>query len=273
MVFYSPLDLDKELMKYQKALGLDFGGKKYDVIFDMISKSCPHIKSDEELYSLAVSNLEKIRLEYGMRGLRVWYHSAKKNLMLKDLCRDEDGWGGDDLIERKYFKLIPNIWEFHNKLMFKSDYFLNYMRYFRLLEKAYSDEYGNLFERIWVTDEPDDLYHLLKAIHLSYYDECVIKSLLPAIEDHLHYNKCKYYLSLDLTDPEVLGDIYLHLAEESWDSDAFRGFDMFYSNDGWGNVIFDRWDTTHNPDGSTTSKLIRPETNRDSFKNVGNVWL
>ena len=273
MVFYTPLDLDRELIKYQKALNLDFGGKKYDDIFEIISKECPHIKSDKELKDLAVKNMTAIREEYGMRGLRVWYHSAKKNLMLKELCKDEDGWGGDDFIERKYFKLIPHIWEFHNKLMFESEYFLNYMRYFRLLENAYYDEYGNLFERVWITDCPDDLYHLMKAIHLSYYDESVVKSLLPVIKDHLYYNNCNYYLSLDLTDENVLRDIYLHLAEEVGDEDAYKGFDMFYSNDGWGNTVFDRWDVTKNPDGSTTSKLIRPETSRSDYQNMGNVWL
>lgn len=273
MVFYTPLDLDKELMKYQEKLNLDFHGKKYDEIFRIISENCPHIKSDDELYDIAVHNLLKIREEYGMRGLRVWYHSAKKNLMLKNLCRDEDGWGGDDIIERKYYRLIPDIWEYHNNLMFQSDYFLNYMRYFKILENAYYDEYGNLFERRWIDDEPDDLYHLMKAIHLTYYNRDVIKSMLPSIKDHLVWNNCNYYLSLDLTDEKVLNDIYLHLAEEVGDSEAFKGFEIFYSNDGWGNVIFDKWEHAKTPNGGIMSKLIRPNTSRVDFKKMGNVWL
>ena len=104
MVFYSPMDLISQLMNYEKALGLEFDGKMIDDCIVEVQENCPHIYTNQDLKSMCKENLARIQEEYGFRGLRVWYHSARKNLMLKDLCRDEDGWGGDDMIERKYYR-------------------------------------------------------------------------------------------------------------------------------------------------------------------------
>ena len=134
MVFYSPLDLDKEIMKYEDKLGLSFDGKTYEHILKEIEENCPYIYTEEELLRMCKDNLSKIEEKYGFRGVRVWFHNAKQNLMLKSLSCDEDGWGGQDMLERKYYKLIPHIWKYHNSLLFESDYFLNYMRYYKVLE-------------------------------------------------------------------------------------------------------------------------------------------
>lgn len=272
MVFYTPLQLDKELMKYEEKLGLEFNGRKYDDIFTEISEECPYIYSDEELRRMCKENLHRIQEKYGFRGVRVWYHNAKQNLMLKSLTKDEDGWGGQDRLEMKYHRLIPHIWKFHNGLLFKSDHFLNYMRYFRLLEDVFEEEYGDLFEVKLSFDPPNPLYHILKTVHLSYYDKQVIEGLYDTIIEFLTLYGCKYYLSLDLKNPDNLADLYLHLAEESWDEDAYEGFTIFHSNDGWGNTLFDKWEHTHNEDGSTTSRLVNPVHTIDDYKMTGNVW-
>ena len=270
-MFYSPLDLDKEIYKYQDQLGLEFHGKTYDDIFREISEECPFIYSDEELRGMCKENLHRIQETYGFRGVRVWFHNAKQNLMLKNLCRDEDGWGGQDMLERKYYKLIPHIWNFHNERLFKSEHFLNYMRYYRLLEDVFEEEYGDLFEIRLSFDEPNPLYYILKTIHLSYYDKMVIEGLHDTIRKYLSLYGCKYYLSLDLYDEENLEELYLHLAEESWDGDAYEGFTIFHSNDGWGNTVFDKWKTIKNEDGSTTSRLIRPNHTIENYDIKGNV--
>ena len=162
MVFYTPLDLDVELMKYVKKLDIEYNGRKYDDIFADISKKCHHIYSDEQFKKMCSENMHSIKEEFGFRGLRVWYHSAKKNLMLKNLMKDEDGFGGDDAIERKYYNLIPMVWDFHNDLLFKSDYFLNYMRYFSILEDVFFEEYGSLMNVNKVTGEHPEIYFIMK---------------------------------------------------------------------------------------------------------------
>ena len=273
MVFYSPMDLVRVLMKYEEELDLEFDGKTYDECIHEVQCICPHLYSDEQLEDMARDNLEAIRENFGFRGLRVWYHSITKNSMLKDLMRDEDGWGGDDMIERKYFKLIPHINNFHiSELLFESDYVLNYFRYYKLLDKVFYEEYGSLLQKDTIENRPNELYFLLKAVHLNYYHEDVIKSMLPVIEDYLTVYNCKYYLGLDLTKEENLAELYLHLAEENFDEDAYEGFTIFHSNDGWGNTVFDKWETWEDGD-KHCSRLIRPNHTIDGFDRKGNVWL
>lgn len=274
MVFYTPMDLIRQLMAYEEALGLEFDGKLIDDCIVEVQENCPHIYSNQELKVMCKENLEKIQEVYGFRGLRVWYHSARKNLMLKDLCRDEDGWGGNDMIERKYYRLIPHIWEYHNKnLMFSTDYFLNVMLYYQMLEDVFKEMYGSLLEMDMIDHQCNELYHMLKTIHLAHYNIDVVESLLPNITDYLTFYNCKYYLGLDLTNVENLEDLYLHLAEENYDEDAFNGFTIFHSNDGWGNTYFDKWETTHNEDGSVTSKLVNPKHSFDDYKKKGSIYL
>lgn len=271
MVFYSPMDMIRQLMAYEEALGLEFDGKKIDDCIHEVQENCPHIYTEEELKRMCKENLLAIQKEYGYRGVRVWFHNAKKNLMLKNLMRDEDGWGGDDPIERKYFKLIPHIWKFHNLLLFDSEYFLNTMLYYRTLEKVYWEMYGSLLQKDTIENRCNELYPLMKSVHMSYYDKEVVKALMPYIEDYLHFYNCQYYLNVDLHDERNLEDLYLHLAEENFDEDAYNGFTIFHSNDGWGNTVFDKWEHTHNPDGSTTSRLINPKTSIENYKPKGTV--
>ena len=125
--------------------------------------------------------------------------------------------------------------------------------------------YGDLFEVRTSFDEPNPLYFILKTVHLSYYDKEVIDGLHDTITKYLVLYGCNYYLGLDLQDERNLEELYLHLAEESWDDDAYGGFTIFHSNDGWGNTVFDEWETTHNDDGSITSRLIRPNHTIDDY--------
>ena len=272
MVFYTPMDMIKQLMAYEKALGLEFDGKKVDDCITEVQDNCPHIFSDDELKGMCRNNLLEIQKKYGYRGVRVWFHNAKKNLMLKSLMRDEDGFGGDDPIERKYHKLIPDVWKFHNSLLFESDYFLNTMLYYRMLEEVYWEMYGSLMEMDYIDHKCNELYHIMKTVHMAYYDVDVVKSLLPTIRNYLIYYNCQYYLSLDLTETVNLEELYLHLAEENFDSDAYEGFTIFHSNDGWGNTIFDKWEHTTNPDGSTTSRLDNPKSTFEDYNPKGTVF-
>ena len=93
----------------------------------------------------------------------------------------------------------------------------------------------------------------------------MIDGLHDTITKYLVLYGCNYYLGLDLQDERNLEELYLHLAEESWDDDAYGGFTIFHSNDGWGNTVFDEWETTHNDDGSITSRLIRPNHTIDDY--------
>lgn len=234
MVFYTPMDMIRQLMAYEEKLGLEFDGKQVEDCIIEVQENCPHIYSNEELKGMCRENLKSIQEKYGFRGVRVWFHNAKKNLLLKDLARDEDGWGGNDLIERKYYKLIPHIWGYHNSLMFESDYFLNVMLYFKILEDVFKEMYGSLLEKDIIGYNCNELYHIVKTVHLSHYDKDVITALLPTILFYLEGYGCKYYLGLDLTIVENLEELYLHLAEENYDEDAFTGFTIFHSNDGVG---------------------------------------
>lgn len=272
MVFYTPLDFDIELYKYKEPLNMEFDGRKYDDIVAEIGDKCPHIYTQDELHEMCKENLTKIQETYGFRGVRVWYHSAKKNLMLKNLMRDEDGWGGDDPVERKYYNLIPHIWNFHNDLLFETDYFLNVMLYYRMLEEVFYEMYGDLLQIDIIDNKPNELYHIVKAVHMAHYDIDVINSLLPTITDWLWFYNCQYYLNLDLTIVENMEELYLHLAEENYDEDAYEGFTIFHSNDGWGNVIFDKWEHWTDEDGRRCSKLIRPKTSINDYNPKGSIY-
>ena len=277
MVFFCASDLESELIETGKKFGIEtFNGQKCSDIYEQISERCDDIFSDDELRKLAKTNMAKIVEEFGFRGLRVWYHSAKKNLFLKSCMRDEDGWGGDDRIERKYYNLIPTIWEFHNSMMFETDYFLNIMKYFDVLEDVFFEEYGVLWERIWITDPYPRIFHLMKTIHNSGCDENVVKALQFDLKFELECDGDKYYSSLDLTNSDNLEELYLHLCEECNDEDGFKGFEMFYSNDGWGNSVFNKWEDwdTVDDDGRVThhSKLIPHNHTIEHYKKRGTVW-
>lgn len=275
MVFYTPLSFDRELYKYKEPLNMEFDGRKYDDIVTEIGEKCPHIHTQDELHEMCKGNLTKMQEEYGFRGVRVWFHSAKKNLMLKDLMRDEDGWGGDDLLERKYYKLIPHIWKFHNTLLkdkgFNEDRFLNVMLYYRMLEEVFYEMYGELLEMDTIERKTNEVYQLVKAVHLSYYDGDVIKAIMPTLKDWLWFYNCQYYIGLDLTVQENMEELYLHVAEENWDEDAYDGFTIFHSNDGWGNSVFNRWDSWTDDDGVRHSRLNNPKTSILDYDKKGSI--
>ena len=271
MVFYSPLDLDIELLKYVKKLDIEYNGRKYDDIFADVSAKCPHIYTDDEFRNMCSENMHKIKEEFGFRGLRVWYHSAKKNLMLKNLMKDEDGWGGDDAVERKYFNLIPMVWEFHNNLLFKSDYFLNYMRYFHILEDVFFDEYGSLMNVNVVSGEHPEIYYIMKTIYLSCFDEKIVKALQDELKYFLRAENAKYYLSQDLEKKENLEELYLHICEENYDGDGFKGREIFHSDDGFGNYYTHSYESWTDDCGARHSKTVIPEITIKNFNKKGTV--
>ena len=224
MVAYTPLDLDNQIMLYDKKLNLNLDGKKISECIDIILDSCPKLHSNKELYNLAVENLKKIESKFGFDGLRVWYHSNSKQLLLQSFT-------GRDELQLKYDKLIDEVKEYH-KTLFDFELQFDYYIYLRKLEEAYSEVYGE------IKDFNNQIYSIIKTIHITGYNKEVINSLHRYLDSSLRFSGDKYYLEKDLYDKDNLHSLYKHMAEVNYDSDVYIGMDIFSEYDGYGGIRF-----------------------------------
>lgn len=222
MVAYTITDLEKQLIKCSDKLGLSFTQISYEQYITTLQLCCPNLHLTQELYDLAKHNLKVMEEAFGFKAIRIFYYDTCKNLLLQS-------YTGKDRLQEKYDCLLRDLKEYHYTLLDDIHLQLDYFIYFRELEKAYKDTYGEII------DYNNRLYSIIKTIRITNYDEKVIQSLQKALSSELKFSGDKYYSHKNLTDKNLLRMLYEHVAEEHFDEEVVKYPNICTGYDGYGN--------------------------------------
>lgn len=213
-------DLERAIYDLEKHFKVDYDGKTNRECIEELRKLCPQLHSEKELRTFAENLIKAIEDRFGYKGLRVWYRVAMKYAFF-----------GHEMLSMKYYKLLDDIKEFVNEyrinqgLTLKLDVFITTL----YIQDYYKKKYGVLNE-----DYLDDLYSILRTIHLMGYDEDLIESLQDVLELCLIRARERYYLNKDLKKVEIIKELYEYVGEEFGDDDNYQGMKLFYDFDGYG---------------------------------------
>lgn len=215
--------IERAIWDMKNYFGVDYEGMTNGECVKGLRELCPKLHSEEEIQGFAKSLLEQIESEFGFLGVRVWF---RLNMYSPFFTHET--------LAGKYYKLsdeINNFIDDYRKqcgFILKLDVFLASVE----IKKVYREKYGILNER-----GLDDLHCILRTIHLSRYNEVIIGELAYLLKLRLIMAGDKYYSEKDLTDSEVLNELYTHIAEEVCDDDVYGGHMLFHKYDGYGGVI------------------------------------
>lgn len=227
MVAYTISDLEHQLVRTSDRLGLKFTRITYEEYILTIQLCCPRLHSTIELYNLAKNNLKTIEKEFGFKAVRIFYYDSCKGLLLQS-------YTGKDRLQEKYELLLEDLKKYHYNLLKEEGMGgqLDYFIYFRELEKAFKDLYGEL------TYFNNRLYSLVKTLNITDYKEDVVNALHHKLYTELRMSGDKYYVKQDLNDKEVLKMLFEHVAEEHFDTEIVKDYNMFTGYDGYGNEYY-----------------------------------
>lgn len=223
MVFYTPLDYDRQLALYSDKFNINLNGKKRGECANIIRNYCPRLHTEEELQKMAYNNLKAIEHEYGYKALRIFAYDVIKQDLLQSFT-------GKDRLQEKYEKLIDDVKKYHNKMRDEElELTLDVYEYYKILEEVYNEKYGML------KDWNHQLYCIMKTIQITNYKEDVIEALQNHLELVLTMCNGKYYLQQDLKNPKILKMLYQHIAEETFDEMEVMDYNICTEYDGYGN--------------------------------------
>ena len=255
MVFFTQGELERQIANYNDKFNLDLDGKSIKECIEIIMEVCPQLHSDEYLKELARSNLKSIEKTYGFKALRLFMYETVKQCALKSFQRE-------DLLERKYRKLIKEVREYHESNI-KLKLILDIYRYYIFLEEMFDEEYGS------IDYYNNRLYSILKTLDICYYNGEVVNSLHNFLYNELCFSGDKYYIKKDLKNPDVLKMLYEHVAEENGDETVVQSYNIYTEYDGYGNeyYISDYEESWTDEDGTYHCRTwAKPSTIEDYVK-------
>lgn len=258
MVFYTAMDLNRQVMLYNDRLGLDLDGKKISECIDIIINECPQLHSMQELKELARANLKTIEKEYGYKAVRLFMYDTVKQCMLQSFT-------GKNKLQIKYEKLIKHIREFHESKLKCLRLTLDIYNYYKLLEDVLDEEYGVM------TYYNNRLYSIVKTLDITNYKEDVVNVLNDTLYSELKFSGDKYYIKQDLKNPEILKMLYEHIAEEHFDETVVMDYNILTEYDGYGNEYYmsDYEHFWYDEDGTYHCVMWEKESTIDDYKRVG----
>ena len=214
-------EFERAIYDLEQHFNVDFKGMTNRECIDELRKLCPKLHSQEELQEFAKELLKKIEETYGFLGLRVWFTLNMKSYF------------PNDMMAMKYDKLNEDIKQFVNNYREEKNITLKLDVYIASIElrDIYKKQYGFIREgRI------SDLYSILRTIHLSQYNELLIDNVQNMLFLFIRFSGDNYYQHKDLSNPEILKELYTYLAEEVGQDDVYEGHSMFQEYDGYGGV-------------------------------------
>lgn len=206
-------------------------GEKYGVIYDRLLQVCPKLHTDQEHKQLSKQFVKDFATEFNHHELRVWFEVNAPITF------------GDEGLERKYHNLLKihdafvNKWLQDHELILTVDVYLfgNQVRdSYRKMGVSFSN---SMFDNN--TEDTEQLWGIIKTIRDSGYKKELIMPLQKYIKVLLDMSGGFYYNTLDLTDKDVLRELYYTLSEVLHKKDGYKGHNMFHDYDGYGNTIFE----------------------------------
>ena len=207
-------------------------GEKYGVIHERLLDACPKLHTKEQLKELAEEFVLDFIEEFNHRELYVWFNCNAPLTF------------GDEMLIRKYHNLLKihdawvGKWVREHNIILRVDAFL----FGNEVREAYHKHSGICFDGSKFSDTQEwvlQLWGLVKTIHDSFYDSDLVSALQNSIKSLLHITGGEYYTTLDLTDKEVLRELYYVLCEVNHTSDGFKGHDMWHYYNGYGGTVFE----------------------------------
>lgn len=222
MLYCSRGDFERAIYDLENHFGADYDGMTNGECVEQLRKLCPQLHSDDDLKQLAETLVDTLFDEFGWNGMRVWFELNNSSPFFKN-----------SMMSMKYDKLYDDIsakaeeFRVANDLTLKLDVYLFGMK----VKDTYRERYGSIDEDAYGLM---DLYSVLNTIRLSHYNSVVIRELQNGLKFLLVMVGDKYYSQMDLSKPEVLQEVYTHIAEIVGDDNVYQGHSMFYDYDGYG---------------------------------------
>lgn len=217
-----------DIVNVAKELGFDtkeLDGVSYGEIHSKLLEAIPALHTREELKELAQQLTDKIVEEYGFNAYRVYASHP--------LIRTKGYVGFDEVY---LYEHIHEAMGCSSKAFCKM-HKINHKIDLGILEhefkEIYAKQYG--FLSMFVGD-CEDLIHLMKMVHRRDFDPEYIKVIELDIKDALIQAGDNFFYKQDLTDREVITQLY-QIVGERYGLDGYR-FDVFHDYDGYGNMVF-----------------------------------
>jgi hypothetical protein len=223
-IFAAPLTLDIAFHEMLEYANVEIKGEmKYEDVYAKIGEKVKMLSLDD-INNLAQKLIDDFINENSGHHLRIWNKCCNQGIF------------NDEELEHKYYRLVKELREWYgNWLKINLDDVTYKIEAYLIGRKVDSllNQYSFNCE-----DKCDQLWGLIKTIHNSFYNQELIDSLSDIIEQLVHWCCPKDYIEYDLTDKEILHQLYIELCEELHKKDGFQGFDLFHDFDGYGNTIF-----------------------------------
>lgn len=203
----------------------DMSGKTYSEIHSMLLENISELHSIDELKEFAQQLTDKIICEYGFDAYRVYAGYP--------LIRTKGYHGFDEV---HLYKKLHEAMSCSSKAFCKINK-INHKIDLAILEhefsKIYGDKYGFLSKFV---GDYEDLIHIMKMVERRDFDPDYIKVIELDIEDALIKAGDKFFHKQDLSNREIITQLY-NIVGEVYGLYGYR-FDIFHDYDGYGNVVF-----------------------------------
>lgn len=214
---------EEAIFNMEKHFDVDYDGLTIKESINNLRQLCPKLHTDEELREFSKQLVENIYQEFGFTGLRIWY-----SLHMSSIFPNSD-------LEMKYHKLDKDIVNYVNQFREESGIILSIDVYLSViyLKEYFKKEYGLIHE-----DVLPDVHSILRTIYLTGFNEEVINLLAETLEFELKCSGDNFYHEKDLTDVNVLKELYEYTGEEIGEDDCYKGHWLGHDYDGYGNSQF-----------------------------------
>ena len=227
-IFATKGEIERSMLNMSRKKQINIVEKTYSESYEILQKEYD-LHTREELEKLANSFVEEFIEEFGIREFGIWYECVHRNVF------------ANEYLQMKYHNLLKihsaflQFWIEKNKLKYKIEgYFFGIY-----VKKAYNElGIGFYSDNEFIQEIVVQLWGVIKTIHDSIYDKVLIQALQESIKDLLNICGNCYYLKQDLTSKEILRTLYYELCETTGHSDGFKGHELFYDYDGYGNTIY-----------------------------------
>ena len=201
-------------------------GEKFGIIHKRLLNNCPKLHTRNDLKELSKLFINDFLKNFGPNELRIWYECTAPLTF------------SDEMLAMKYNKLL----DIHNEWVYK--WLKNHNIILNVDALLFGIEIRKEYKKSGVNFNENrkelilQLWGIIKTIHDGHYNKDLINMLENYIKILLQVCEANYYANLDLKNKEVLKNLYNTLCEVNHTSDGFKGHEMFYDYDGYGNTIF-----------------------------------
>lgn len=219
-------EIERAFVELADALGIEtYDQQKLGDVHNQLLDKCPKLHTREELADLGTQFVNDLTDKFGRMGVRIF-----EEILIPTF--------GNASLEMKYNKLVDDVinfegdWLTAHDVKYKVDAYCLGREIIKVLRSN---------SRRFDGDDPltTQLWGVIKTIRDNFWDEDTIRRFLPEVRIMVDMSGNSYYQTKDLSDPDILKELYNELGEIVGDKNAYGGHELFHRYDGYGNVIFE----------------------------------